>query len=846
MQPLPIDSAIPEILSSLRSFRSLILVAEPGAGKTTRIPPALDSSGMVGPGQIVVLEPRRLAAETAARRIAYEQEWTLGKEVGYQIRFENRTTRETRIRIATEGILLRELQSDPFLENVGAIILDEFHERSQTLDLLLGLLVEIRSTREDLFLIVMSATLDAQAISQYLANAPIIDVKGHRHPVAVEHFPVDKGRFLDENVAGAIQEYFPGSQGNTLVFLPGIGPIRRTRNHLLSHGIGEDTDVPVLHGGLPASEQKKALSPGKKRKIILATNVAETSITVPGVDLVIDSGYHNILRHDPTHGIDRLVTERISLASADQRTGRAGRTGPGKAVRLWSLADQARMDQEPTPEIQRVDLASAVLELRAWGVNKPEDFKWFEAPPSSSLKRGEKTLHLLGAIHSETGAITPRGKAMARLPTHPRLGAFLLEAHRIGCLRQACIMAAFLSERDIFLPDGGREKGKHLVGPSDLLHRLEAFEEAAKRNFHPSDLRRLCLHPNAIERVSRSSRQLARVFPKNPKPSSKTDDQDETLRRALLQAYPDRVARRRGMKDPRGRLVGGRGVRLLSSSIVTEGEFFLAIEVSGGGTSQEAKVRTASEVDRKWIEEDLSHLTRMQRETTFDIRREKVICSETLFLLDLPLEEPRERKPDPQEAEQILREQVAEHQEKVMQSDPGLSSWLTRVACLRNWRPDLDLPDFNVEKNAQILGSACSGKASFKELQKQGLLALFSNSIRYDSRSAIDRLAPETMTVPSGSKVRLEYRLLEAPILAVRLQEMFGLKETPSVAGGRVPVLLHLLGPNFRPVQVTQDLASFWNNTYSQVRKDLRGRYPKHSWPEDPLIAEPTRRTRRK
>jgi ATP-dependent helicase HrpB len=807
-------------------------------------------------GRIVVLQPRRIAARAAAARIAFERGWTLGREVGYQVRFENRTSGETRIEVVTEGILTRRLQSNPFLEGTAAVILDEFHERSMHADLAIAILREVRTTvRDDLAVVVMSATLDPAPIASFLGDCPVVTAGGRPYPVTVRHIDRPDRAPAGEQAAQAVRDAWGESRGSTLVFLPGIGEIRRAAAALESFARSQDALVAPLHGSLSLDEQDLALRPSPRRKIILATNIAETSLTIDGVDLVIDSGLARVLRSDPQSGIDRLELSRISKSSAEQRAGRAGRQGPGTALRLWTAAEHSVLPESEAPEIRRVDLSSTVLELRAWGVADPAAFGWFEAPDAAALERAEDLLVALGAVEARHGPITAAGKAMLAIPAHPRLSRMLVAAHAEGVLEDGAALAALVEERDIVpLSAAARPweagRGSREAGPSDLLVRLDLLHQAERAGFRREALARLGVDPGAARAVAQARDALLRIARDMLGPSRRPTDRsraEAALLRVLLHGYPDRVARRRARGGERGRMTGGRGVVLARESVVRDHELFLAIDLDDGPRgSQDALVRLASGVERSWLEAEFPSFIEERLETWFDAEAEKVRCAATRCYRDLPLEEPRDRRPDPAAASELLAAAASERAAAIVAGDEEATAWLARVRSLRAWMPELELPSFDTSELGAALAESCAGRTSLAELRQGGLVNLLRGRLTPAQSAALDKHAPEALQVPSGSHVRLHYEPGKSPVLAVKLQEMFGLADTPRVAAGRVPVLLHLLGPNYRPVQITQDLRSFWDNTYEQVRKDLRARYPRHAWPEDPWEGVPERRPRRR
>ncbi len=847
MIPLPIDAILPDVVSTLRDQTGLVIVAAPGAGKTTRVPPAIRKApGLLPPDQsILVLQPRRIAARATAARIAEEQGWTLGREVGYHVRFDHRASKNTRLMVLTEGILSRLLLDDPFLESVGAVVLDEFHERSLHTDLAIALLREIQeSVRPDLRLIVMSATLDAEPVSRFLGRAPILRAESRPHPVAIEYLPAPASTPLPQRVRSAVRHAMDQNDdpGDVLVFLPGAEEIRRCADQLADLAHDRNWLVLPLHGSLPADDQDRALRPADRPKIVLATNVAETSLTIEGVRTVIDSGLARQASHDPSRGVDRLQLVRISKASAAQRAGRAGRTGPGRCLRLWETRDERGMPEFETPEIRRVDLASTLLLLHSWGAADPRRFPWYESPPEDALDGAESLLVRLDALEGHPPRLTETGRALLGLPLHPRLGRLLLAADHLGDPRSGATLAALLSEKDVLLPTDrapGRNEPAHR-GESDLLPRLDRFEEAEASRFAGS-LRSAGIDPHAARRVAAARDQFLRALP-HPRNQGAEPLPDETLLWLLLLAYPDRVVRRRPNDPSAGVMVGGRGVRLDSSSIVREAPFFLALDPRDDdrARARELRVRLASAIQPEWLDSLYPGALTRERVVRVDEDRERVVGAVVERGGDLVLRESPHAAVDPTEGTERLADWLFPRLVEFVRQREGAAAWLDRLEALRTWRPDLDVPAFDAESLREILLQDAPGALSTADLDRLPWPSLLRRRLGHAHAQQMDALAPETITVPTGNRIRLQYHADgRPPVLAVRLQELFGLRETPSVAGGQVAVLLHLLGPNFRPVQVTSDLSSFWANTYAQVRKELRARYPRHSWPEDPLNAAP-------
>ncbi len=853
LSPLPIDAVIPEILAALQHSSSVVLQAPTGAGKTTRVPPAILDAGLAKSGQILLLEPRRLAARAAARRMAFERGVTLGEEVGYQVRFDQRCTRQTRLLAITDGILLRRLQDDPFLESVSAILFDEFHERSLNLDLTLAMARRVQQTvRPDLKLIVMSATLAAGPVAKYLGDCPIITSEGRLHPVEIRYRPAITTQPIVDQVVSAVDDLLTSTPGNLLVFLPGVREIQQASDRLGTLAEQAKAIVLPLYGDLSPEQQDRVLSPQPQRKIVLATNVAETSVTIDGVTGVIDSGQVRQMQFDPGLGLDRLVLTKISQASSDQRAGRAGRTQPGVCLRLWMEREQRGLAVETEPEIRRVDLAGPVLELLCWGENDVAAFPWFEAPRTEAIAQAISLLTSLGGIKDDQP--TDIGRQMVQLPVHPRLARLLIEGHRNGVADRAAWMAALLTERDPFeRADVTRKSGS--LGPvhysfSDVLDRVQALEEftahgradTAAGRLHAGAARFLQQAQQQLLRLVNSDRPTAGISRPRPTQPKQGWERDEAVLKALLAAFPDRVARRREPLNRKGVMVGGRGIRLSDSSLVLQPELFLCVDTDAG--QGEIFVRQASGIERDWLPANQVEVT---IDVAFDPTQEKIIAQRRTRYFDLILDESATTPPSGSNVSEVLAAAALKNLSRAIPwDDPAVASLITRVRCLKTWLPDCGLPAFDDTTLEDLLPSLCSGCRSFADLHRAPWAAALRASLTYQQQQLLDREAPERIQVPSGSQITVHYEAERSPILAVRIQELFGLKETPRIAAGRIPVVLHLLGPNYRPQQITDDLKSFWNNTYPEVRKELKRRYPKHSWPEDPWTATPENKGGRK
>ncbi len=781
LAPLPVDAHLGTVREALRAARAAVLVAPPGSGKTTRVPPAL-----VADGPVFLLQPRRIAARSIARRIAFEQGWTLGEEVGFQVRFEKRFARDTRLLVATEGVLTRRLQSDPLLTAFRTIVLDEFHERSLHADLALAFARQAWRARVDLRLLVMSATLDAGPVARFLDDCPVIEVEGRPHPIEVRYEP-------RTSLTDAVRTVLERSGGHLLCFLPGAPEIRRAQSELASVA---GARVLPLHGTLRGEEQDLALAPSADRKVILATNVAETSLTVEGVTDVIDTGQHKLLRYDASRGLDRLELERIPADSAEQRAGRAGRTGPGRVLRLWDERDLLRPRREP--EIERVDLAGPVLDVLAWG-GDPRSFEWFETPPADALDAALGLLERLGACAGSR--ISPDGVAMHRQPVHPRLARVLLSA---GGGARAAAACAVLAEgwrparpRRMLGDTEGAPSDDTPTTDSDVLSAADRIRDA------PAGVRA-------------AARELEALGPK----AADAGRGDERLLRALVAGFPDRVALRRKPGSSRLLLSSGTGALLGRESGVREGELVLALEVTGGvaGAAAEPLVRVASRVERSWLTGVRTEVVHRFDEASGSVRAVARDSYDRLVLAERPV------PPDPEIAAGFLADAVARQ---------GLGQAGERL------RRRLRLAGLEADLHAGAI-AACRGRTSLPPLAEP------ERWIDSAIRSRLDRLAPERLPLPSGRTAALDYREDGSVFAAAKLQELFGLAETPRIGPRHEPVVFELLAPNGRPVQTTRDLRSFWERTYPEVRKELRGRYPKHPWPEDPWNAEPTHRAKKR
>jgi ATP-dependent helicase HrpB len=854
---LPIDEILSSMREALGRSRSLVLTAPPGAGKSTRVPPAVAA---LVPGKVYLLQPRRLAAKALAERIASENGWKLGREVGYRVRFDRVGAEATKLWVMTEGTLTRQLAADPYLDGVSAVIVDEFHERSLHTDLAVSYLRELqRTVRADLTLVVMSATMATAPVAAFLGGCPVLAALGRPFPVDVRHWPGRQDLPLADQVAQAVAEALADPDGgDLLVFLPGMGEIRACQRAV--GPIAGDAWVLPLHGSLSGDEQAAALQPNARRKIVLATNVAETSVTIPGVRTVIDAGQARVLRYHPATGLDELRLEPISHANATQRAGRAGRTAPGRCLRLWTPLADHRLAEAVEPEVRRVDLAPMTLTLKRLGYDDTRTFPWFEPPEAERVAAAERLLHLLGATAAPRGPLTALGERLADLPLHPRLGRLLVEAAQAHRLHLGATLAALVAERDVRLP---RRRTDPPVdpGPADALDRLEALAMAIKAHFRPQ-LRDQGIDGGTAAQVARAREAILAAWRGAPG-GRKSEDGDraadpDLICRLLLAAYPDRVARRTDSDPNRATMTGGvaveidRASALFSHRGMAREPLLVCVEIQE--TAHAGKpvvlVRQAAEITEADLERLVPGAIRREEALRYDAGRERVISDQRWLYRDLVIRSAPGQPADASAASACLAEALTPQAREVVlgEADAPARSWLARLDWLRSACPELGLPVFSDADFTEVLRELADGCASLAELRAKPALDWLKARLTRDQQLALDEHAPAELPVPSGRRIALDYAAAadRPPVLAVRLQELFGLATTPRLARGRVPVLLHLLAPNFRVEQVTQDLASFWAVTYPQVRKDLRARYPKHSWPDDPLTAKAEAKGRRR
>ncbi|GAB3204587.1 ATP-dependent helicase HrpB [Pontibacter aydingkolensis] len=834
---LPVKEALPQLLAALDNHTRVVLEAPPGAGKTTLVPLALLEASWRNGGKILVLEPRRLATRAAAQRMSDILSETVGQTVGYWVRMEHVVSANTQIEVVTEGILTRLLQEDPALEGISAIIFDEFHERNLQGDLGLALALDAQALlRPDLRIMVMSATLDAAAIAKWL-DAPVVQSMGRQYPVETTYLSNAEVAAAGTRPAQRLANLVPKAirqaleqepEGDILVFLPGMGEMRRVAEQLEGR-LAPSIDLHILHGDLTLSKQLAAIQPAPqgRHKVVLATSIAETSLTIEGVKIVIDGGFARVPRFVPRTGLTTLVTIPVSKAAADQRRGRAGRLGPGICYRLWSTADQLQLPENQTPEICEADLTGIALELAIWGVKDATDLKWLDVPPAAALSLAHDLLLRLEAIN-EPGNATAHGKAIASMGLTPRLGHLVIRGRELGHTSTACALAALLSEKDVL---------KSVQQPwseplPDLQVRLELLE--GKRPYLPG----FVVDENALRRVKEQAQHMRLRLREQ-----KATINHETAGILTALAYPDRIAQLE--TSGRVRLVTGQRVAL-QTELFGEAPFYSIAHLEIGA---KPRALLAAPLSKSEILKYFGDQTETIDEVRWDDATGRVVARSITRLGALVLEEKQQPKPDPEQIADALFKALQEKGvANLPWSDEAIKS-RKRLAFLHQLAPDNwpDVSDETLQESMEVwLRPHLSGLRSLDQVARLDFNEVLLSDLNWEQRQDMDRLAPTHLQVPSGSRISIDYTDVTTPVLAVRLQEVFGMLETPKIGGGKVPLLMHLLSPASRPVQVTRDLRSFWNTGYFDVRKDLRGRYPKHHWPDNPLEAQATRGTKKR
>jgi ATP-dependent helicase HrpB len=832
---LPIAAALGPLVAALAAHRNVLLQAPPGAGKSTVVPLALLDSAWLGDRKILMLEPRRLAARAVAQRMAHLVGEPVGQSVGFRTRLETRVSRETRIEVVTEGILTRMLQGDSELRGIGCVIFDEFHERSLNADLGLALCLETQQhLREELRLLVMSATLDLKPLARLLDDAPMITAEGRSFEVRTVYVPRRAELSLELQTAQVLRGALERDAGDILCFLPGAAEISRVQRTVEESTRDAGVLVLPLFGDLSAAAQDAALTPlaDGRRKIVLATSIAETSLTIEGIRVVVDSGLRRHAQFDPATGMSRLVTGKVSQAAADQRRGRAGRLSAGICYRLWSEGTHAALAAQTAPEIHNADLAPLALELACWGAADATRLRWLDPPAAAPLAQARDVLRQLEAIDA-SGRITPHGRAMAQAGAHPRLAHMMVKGSELGAALLACDLAAILSERDVL---------RAAPGARDVDLRLRV---SVLRGMPAGALPTgVTLDARALKQALRSSADWQRDF--RGARAAHTDPHEWTGVLAAL-AYPDRIGRARG-SDGRYLLANGRGARFGEPQALAKSEYIVAPDLDGA--EREARIFLAAPLERAHLERYFAGLISQHTEIGWDERAQAVRARRERRMGALVLDSSEIRDADPQDLERAALAGVRQLGLTALPWSSELRQWQARVRLMRQYavpapEPWPDLADAALDATLDTwLAPWITGLQRREHFARIDLNQALRCRLTYAQAAILEREAPTHYVVPSGSRIALDYLDGEVPTLSVRLQEMFGLHETPSIAAGRLPLLLKLLSPAHRPVQITRDLVSFWNRGYHEVKKDLKGRYPKHYWPDDPYAAQPTRRAR--
>jgi ATP-dependent helicase HrpB len=880
---LPIHDIEFDLLASLRAVKRIVLQAPTGSGKSTQVPQMLLKHGLLGDGQVVILQPRRLAARLLARRVAHELGAELGREVGYQVRFENFTSDATRIKFETEGILLRQMLQDPTLRGVQALIFDEFHERHLYGDITLARAIDLQEkSRPDLLILVMSATLDAGALEDYLFPCSVITSHGRTFPVHVEYLPRrlgESGPPAWELAADAFAAHVrSGGKGDVLVFMPGSYEINQTLEAIRNSPESRGHILLPLHGELQPRDQDAAVERYDQPKVVVTTNVAETSITIDGVKLVIDSGLARIPRYDSHRGINTLLVEKISQSSADQRAGRAGRTAPGKCVRLWSQPEHDERPPRELPEIKRLDLAEVVLTLKAAGVGDLRAFRWLERPDEIALAHAEELLTDLCALklgsarvpRADPGVspesrqtnvqsgeqsfrrdaenhtpeacatqITDLGRRMLAFPVHPRYSRMLLAAQVYGCVHQACLVAALTQGRDLLLRNVGKEVTTYrddLLGDkatSDFWILMRAWQFAVKNNFRPEACRRLGIHMVTARQVGPLFEQFLRIAKDEGLDTAPREIKDEALQRCILIGFSDRVAHRLDQGTLRCELVHNRRGVLARESCVRHASLFVAAEVREiEGRDEEVRtlLSLATEIEESWLRELFPGDFETTQHVAYDSRERRVLGAEVVKFRGLALSARRIESPPAEAAARLLAAEVVADRLQLPNWDHAVEQWLHRLRLLCKHCPELQLPPITDDDKKAIIEQLCHGAVSFKDLKDREVLPVMRSWLSDAQQQLLDKHTPERLTLSNGRTPKVTYEPGVAPFVSLRIQDLYGVSEAPRVAMGRVPVLVHILSPGNKPVQVTQDLASFWSTHYPRLKSELQRKYPKHEW----------------
>ncbi len=839
---LPIYELEDEIVRIKREQPRLILQAPTGSGKSTQVPQILLDRGLLGNGEVVVLQPRRLATRLLAGRVAYERGTRLGDEVGYQIRFEKVVSGKTRIRFVTEGILLRQLLQDPQLRGVAAIIFDEFHERHLYGDITLARTLQLQELeRPDLKLIVMSATLESDKLEKYLAPCPVLTSSGRMHPVAIEYLskPVRVENCPSwELAADELERIAPKTEGDVLIFMPGKYEINRTISAIRASRIGNQFAALPLYSELPPAEQDAALSPNEKRKAIVATNVAETSLTIDGVRVVIDSGFARIARYDSRRGINTLLVEKISRASADQRAGRAGRTAPGFCLRLWTQLEHLDRAPQDLPEVKRLDLAEVVLTLKASGVDEISAFRWLEPPDPKSLERAEQLLYDLGAIIG--GKLTSLGQRMLAFPVHPRYARMLLAAHIERCVRSVALIAALTQGRNLLRRVDGKEmraEREDFFGSddeSDLFILLRAFRFAEKNQFDPRRCAQLGINAGAAREAGQLWEQFLFIAREEGLDLEENASRAGTIARCVLAGFPDQVGVRLDQGTLRCALVHRRRGVLARESVVHRARLLTASEIREIETSSDGErqvlLTLATAIKEEWLREFFPEAIEEKTELSYDSSLRRVIGRTVTLFHDLVLTEKKSENVPPEEAATLLAREVLAGNCPLKKWDHAVEQWIARLNFAAEAFPELELPPIGESDRLLLIEQICHGATSYKEIKDRPAVRVLRTWLSEAQHAALDRYTPERIKLPNDRNAKIVYGPGKPPTIAARIQDLYGINDRLTIGPGRFPLRIEVLAPNHRPIQITDDLTTFWRDSYPKIKQELQRRYPKHEW----------------
>jgi ATP-dependent helicase HrpB len=837
---LPIYELEHELVAALRSTPRVVLEAPTGSGKSTQVPQILLDHGLLGEGEVVVLQPRRLPARMLAARVAAERGCKLGGEVGYQIRLDRVCSRETRIRFVTEGVLLRQMLSDPSLPGVAAICFDEFHERHLYGDITLARALQIQETlRPDLLLVVMSATLESRVLEQYMAPCAMLVARGRTYPVDIAYLQRSPGeRPVWEVVAAEFERLAPATRGDVLVFLPGSYEINRTIEALRHTRAGGECVILPLHGELPPAEQDAAVARQPRRKIVVSTNVAETSLTIDGVCVVIDSGLAKIARFDPYRGINTLLTSRVSRASADQRAGRAGRTAPGVCLRLWTEREHGDRPAQELPEVRRVDLTEVVLTLKAAGVRDIPGFRWLEKPDAKALERALGLLEDLGALDA-AGDITTLGRRMLAFPVHPRYARMLLAADDYGCVPEAATVAALTQGRPVLRRGDARQLEQQTgewsddeIG-SDFFLLLRALRFAEDCRFDARRCETVGVHAGAAREAAALAKQFLQIAKAEGLYTGHSAGDAAAVRKCVLAGFPDQVAARMDAGTLRCQLVYGRRGVLARESVVQTEPLLVACEVrevEARGAERQVLLTLATAVSEEWLRELFPAGFDDRSEVSFDSTQRRVVARRIVRFRDLLLRSKETDEVPPDAAAALLAQEVEAGRCPLKDWDDAVDQWIARVNLAAQWFPEQELPPIGDADVRLLVEQICFGAVSYKDIKERPVWPVVKSWLSAAQAAFVDSVVPERIGVPNGKKFKIIYAAKSAPTVGIRIQDLYGVEGELKIANGRVPLVIEVLAPNQRPIQVTQNLSNFWKESYPRIKQELQRRYPKHEW----------------